>query len=77
MSTSTMWSRPTTAAAARGWRCPTVDTGSSASDEPGLAIEDSLWVDGGGQPRQTQQLVVTGDVGREGDMVHWTLRKLG
>lgn len=46
-------------------------------DEPGLAIEESLWVDGGGQPRQTLQLVVTGDVGREGDMVHWSLRKMG
>ncbi len=48
-----------------------------ADNGVGLGIEESLWVDEGGHPRQVLQLVVTGDVGREGGMIHWSLRRMG
>lgn len=42
-----------------------------------LAVEDSLWVDRRGCPRATRQLVLTGEVGREGGRFAWQLRCMG
>lgn len=47
------------------------------TDGPALTVEDSLWVDAGGHPRPARQLVVTGEVEREGGSVAWSLRKTG
>ncbi|WP_232332846.1 heparinase II/III family protein [Novosphingobium aquimarinum] len=41
-----------------------------------LEIEDSLWVDGGGRPVATQQLVVQGLVSRGGGNFGWLFKKM-
>lgn len=40
-----------------------------------LAIEDSLWVDGGGRPVPTVQLVVTGETPAGGTSLHWVFKR--
>jgi uncharacterized heparinase superfamily protein len=40
-----------------------------------LAIEDSLWIDGGGRPRATQQLVVTLHAEAGGATIPWSFRR--
>lgn len=42
-----------------------------------LATEDSLWIDAGGRPRGTTQLVVTGDAPAGGASIAWLLRRAG
>jgi uncharacterized heparinase superfamily protein len=42
-----------------------------------LAIEDSLWVDGGAQLRETSQLVVAGDSPPDGTAIAWIFRRAG
>lgn len=42
-----------------------------------LAVDDSLWVDGQARPRQTQQLVVTGEAPAGGASVSWLLKRAG
>jgi uncharacterized heparinase superfamily protein len=42
-----------------------------------LAIEDSLWVDGGSGLRETSQLVVTGDSPPDGTAIAWIFRRAG
>lgn len=42
-----------------------------------LAVEESLWVDGGARPRQTQQLVVTGEAPAGGATVSWLMKRAG
>lgn len=43
----------------------------------GLAIEDSLWVDGTGRPQPTLQLVVSGETPGGGTNVGWLFRRAG
>jgi uncharacterized heparinase superfamily protein len=40
-----------------------------------LATEESLWIDGGGQPRSTSQLVIIGEVSALGGEIGWTFRR--
>ena len=40
-----------------------------------LAVDDSIWIDGDGRPRATQQLVVSGAAGDSG--VNWSFRRTG
>lgn len=40
-----------------------------------LAIEDSLWVDGEGRPRPTQQIVVSATAEASGTSIGWLLKK--
>ena len=40
-----------------------------------LATEESLWIDGRGQPRQTSQLVIMGDVSALGGEIGWQFRR--
>ena len=40
-----------------------------------LAMEESLWVDGRGQPHRTSQLVIIGEVSALGGDVGWTFRR--
>lgn len=42
-----------------------------------LAIDDSLWVDGNGRIRGTQQLVISGEVPAGGASVSWAFRRAG
>ncbi|GMM91920.1 heparinase II/III family protein [Qipengyuania sp. MTN3-11] len=42
-----------------------------------LAVEDSLWVDGQGRPRATQQLVIRGLTSRSGERFPWLLKRMG
>ena len=42
-----------------------------------LCIEDSLWIDGGARPVPTRQLVIAGEVGADGMIVSWTLKRAG
>lgn len=42
-----------------------------------LAIEDSLWVDGGAGLRETSQLVVAGDSPPDGTAIAWIFRRAG
>ena len=51
--------------------------GDGGEDEIRLSCEDSLWVDGGGRPHPTRQLVIEGLVSRGGGRFSWTLRKTG
>jgi len=51
--------------------------GAGALEEGELAIEESLWVDGGGRPHPTQQLVIQGMVSRGGGSFSWLLKKMG
>ena len=43
----------------------------------GVAIEESLWVDGEGRPHPIQQLVVQGMTQRSGGQFSWLLKKMG
>jgi uncharacterized heparinase superfamily protein len=40
-----------------------------------LALEESLWIDGRGQPQRTSQLVIVGEVSALGGDIGWTLRR--
>jgi uncharacterized heparinase superfamily protein len=40
-----------------------------------LALEESLWVDGRGEPRRTSQLVIVGEVSALGGDIGWTFRR--
>jgi uncharacterized heparinase superfamily protein len=40
-----------------------------------LAIEESLWIDGRGQPNRTSQLVIVGEVSALGGEIGWTFRR--
>lgn len=40
-----------------------------------LAIEESLWIDGRGQPQRTSQLVIVGEVSALGGEIGWTFRR--
>ncbi len=40
-----------------------------------LAAEESLWIDGRGQPRATMQLVIVGEVSALGGEIGWQLRR--
>ena len=40
-----------------------------------LAIEESLWIDGRGQPRSTSQLVIVGEVSALGGEIGWQFRR--
>jgi uncharacterized heparinase superfamily protein len=40
-----------------------------------LALEESLWIDGRGQPQRTSQLVIVGDVSALGGDIGWTFRR--
>ena len=42
-----------------------------------LSTEESLWIDAAGQPRQTEQLVVTCEVRAGGENLSWMFRKAG
>lgn len=42
-----------------------------------LAIEESMWVDGQGQPHPIQQLVIQGMVSRGGGRFSWLFKKMG
>lgn len=42
-----------------------------------LAVEDSLWVDGDGQPHACHQLVVTGEAQPGGTSTGWLLKRVG
>ncbi|MEP5937762.1 MAG: heparinase II/III family protein [Erythrobacter sp.] len=50
-----------------------------AGDETGarVSLEESLWVDGTGRPRPTQQLVIEGMTQRGGGQFSWLLKKMG
>ena len=51
--------------------------GAGALEEGELAIEESMWVDGGGKPHPVQQLVLQGMVSRGGGSFSWLLKKMG
>jgi uncharacterized heparinase superfamily protein len=40
-----------------------------------LALEDSLWIDGHGQPHRTMQLVIVGEVSALGGEIGWQFRR--
>jgi uncharacterized heparinase superfamily protein len=40
-----------------------------------LALEESLWIDGRGQPQRTTQLAVTGEVSALGGEIGWQFRR--
>jgi uncharacterized heparinase superfamily protein len=40
-----------------------------------LTTEESLWIDGRGQPQRTTQLVVAGNVSAAGTEVGWQFRR--
>jgi len=42
-----------------------------------LKIEDSLWVDAGGHPRQIRQLILSGSAPREGCNIDWSFKRMG
>jgi uncharacterized heparinase superfamily protein len=42
-----------------------------------LAVEDSVWIDGAGRPRATQQLVVSGETPSGGSTVGWLFKRAG
>ncbi|KLI65216.1 heparinase [Aurantiacibacter marinus] len=45
--------------------------------EPGLEIEESMWVDGNGRPHPVQQLVIQGLASRGGGNFSWLLKRMG
>lgn len=51
--------------------------GAGAFEDGSLAIEESLWVDGGGRPHPIQQLVIQGMVSRGGGSFSWLLKRMG
>ena len=40
-----------------------------------LTIEDSLWIDGRGQPQRTSQLVIVGEISALGGEIGWQFRR--
>jgi uncharacterized heparinase superfamily protein len=46
-------------------------------DDCELAVEESIWVDGGGRPHPIQQLVIQGMVSRGGGSFSWLLKRMG
>ncbi|MGK2912137.1 MAG: heparinase II/III family protein [Sphingobium sp.] len=42
-----------------------------------LSIEDSLWIDGDGQPHACQQIVITGEAQPGGTSTGWLLKRVG
>ena len=48
-----------------------------AEDAAVLSVEDSLWVDGGGRPHGTHQLVAEGLAVRSGGSFPWLLKRMG
>lgn len=46
------------------------------TDGPTLALEDSLWIDPLGRPRQTKALIVQGEVAPDGTAIGWSFRKV-
>jgi uncharacterized heparinase superfamily protein len=42
-----------------------------------LTIEESIWIDGGGRPVSTSQLVVTGETPAGGTSISWALKRAG
>ncbi len=51
--------------------------GAGALESGELAVEESLWVDGGGRPHPIQQLVIQGMVSRGGGSFSWLLKRMG
>ena len=48
-----------------------------ATDDMPLTVEESLWVDAGGRPHETQQLVMEGLASRGGEAFHWQIERIG
>ncbi|HEY0627272.1 MAG TPA: heparinase II/III family protein [Allosphingosinicella sp.] len=42
-----------------------------------FSIEESLWIDGEGQPHRTHQLVISGEAGADGASAQWSLKRAG
>ena len=42
-----------------------------------LAVEESIWVDGGGKAHPIQQLAIQGMVSRGGGSFSWLLKRMG
>ena len=40
-----------------------------------LTTEESLWIDGRGQPQRTSQLVIVGEVSALGGEIGWQFRR--
>jgi uncharacterized heparinase superfamily protein len=40
-----------------------------------LTIEESLWIDGRGEPQRTHQLVIVGEVSALGGEIGWQFRR--
>jgi len=40
-----------------------------------LGLEESLWIDGRGEPQRTSQLVIVGEVSALGGEIGWTFRR--
>src|SRR6185369_14886034 len=40
-----------------------------------LAVEESLWIDGRGQPKRTNQLVIVGEISALGGEIGWQFRR--
>jgi uncharacterized heparinase superfamily protein len=51
--------------------------GIGAMEDCELAIEESLWVDGGGKPNSIKQLVLQGMASRGGGSFSWLLKRMG
>ena len=56
------------------FRMSSLETGNDTCE---LAIEESMWVDGGGRPQPIQQLVIQGMTSRGGGSFSWLLKKMG
>lgn len=50
---------------------------SDSEGDAQLVIRDSMWVDGEGQPRATEQLVIQGLASRGGGSFSWLFKKMG
>lgn len=51
--------------------------GDAVRQDVEFALEDSLWADGQGRPRQSHQLVIQGLASRGGGSFPWLLKKMG
>lgn len=49
----------------------------AVQEECELAVEESIWVDGGGRPHPIEQLVIQGMVSRGGGSFSWLLKRMG
>lgn len=47
-----------------------------AQEGGSLAIEESLWIDGGGLPHRTSQIVCYGDAPPDGTVIEWVFRRM-